>query len=111
MRGTLFWLLLWLVAVTVFAWSNQATTVTIKFWQWPVAEGPLGMIVIGAGVLGALLIYVTSLGHHVRQARQIRSLQESVRAHEARQAQPTLVARPPGSAVSPGSAEETRRLP
>lgn len=104
MRGTLFWLLLWLLAVTVFAWSNQATTVTVKFWQWPVAEGPLGMLLIGAGVLGALLTYVTSFAHHVRQARQIRSLEETIRANESRQSAPPLAARPPGSV------EETRRL-
>ena len=54
MGGTLFWLLLWLVVVTVFALSNL-TIETIRFWQWPVYTGPLGMIVVGAGVLGALL--------------------------------------------------------
>ena len=109
MRGTVFWLLLWLVAVTVFAWSNQATTVTVRFWQWSVAEGPLGMVVVGAGVLGALLTYASSLMHHARQARYIRSLEESVRAHETRPASPSPGGGPPVRPVSPGPAEETRR--
>jgi uncharacterized integral membrane protein len=107
-RGTLFWLLLWLVAVTVFAWSNQATIVTVRFWQWPVAEGPLGMVVIGAGVLGALLTYVSSLAHHVRQAQHIRSLEESIRAHETRPVPPLPAGGPAGRPIAPGPAEETR---
>jgi len=106
----MFWLLLWLVVITVFALSNLGTE-TVKFWQWPVYTGPLGMIVVGAGVLGALLTYLGSLAHHAGQARQIRALQETVRAHEARQAPPSPGG---GSAVAPasgGPAGEPRRLP
>ncbi len=108
MGGTMFWLLLWLVVITVFALSNL-TTETVKFWQWPVYTGPLGMIIVGAGVLGALLTYVGSLAHHAHQARQIRALHESVRTHEARQAPPSLGG---GASVAPasgGPAGEPRR--
>lgn len=105
---TLLWLLLLLVAVTVFALSNQ-TPVTVNFWQWPIYTGPLAMVVVGAGVLGVLLTYTSSLAHHVRQTRQIRSLQESVRAHEAREGPPARPVGPTPSPVPPGSAEETRR--
>lgn len=97
MGGTMFWLLLWLVVITVFALSNL-TTETVKFWQWPVYTGPLGMIIVGAGVLGALLTYVGSLAHHTHQARQIRALRESVRAHEAREVPPSLGG---GASVAP----------
>jgi uncharacterized integral membrane protein len=110
MGGTLFWLLLWLVVVTVFALSNL-TTETIRFWQWPVYTGPLGMIVVGAGVLGALLTYVGSLQHHVRQARQIRTLQGTVHEHEARQTPPVLGGGPAGAPMRSEPTEETRRFP
>ena len=110
MGGTLFWLLVWLVVVTVFALSNL-TTETIRFWQWPVYTGPLGMIVVGAGVLGALLTYVGSLQHHVRQARQIRTLQGTIQAHEARESPPTLGGGPSVAPTRSGPPEETRRLP
>ena len=102
MRATLFWLLVLLVAVTVFALSNPVT-VTVNFWQWPVYKGPLAMAVVGAGVLGALLTYVSSLAHHVHQARHIRNLEERLRGHEARQT-------PVPAAGAPGTAE-ARRLP
>jgi len=108
MGGTMFWLLLWLVVITVFALSNL-TIETVKFWQWPVYTGPLGMIIVGAGVLGAVLTYVGSLAHHAHQARQIRALHESVRAHEARQAPSSLGG---GASVAPasgGAAGEPRR--
>ena len=86
--GTAFWLLLWLVVITVFALSNSAT-VTVRFWQWTIVEGaPLGAVVVGAGVLGALMTYAGSFLHHLRQAQQIRSLQHRLREHEARQSPP-----------------------
>jgi uncharacterized integral membrane protein len=110
MGGTLFWLLLWLVVVTVFALSNL-TTETIRFWQWPVYTGPLGMIVVGAGVLGAVLTYVGSLQHHVRQARQIRTLQGTIHEHEAKQTPSALGGGPSVTPMRSGPTEETRRLP
>ena len=111
MRGTLFWLLAWLLAVTVFAWSNQATIVTVRFWQWPVAEGPLGMIVVAAGVLGALLTYVSSFAHHIRQARYIRTLEGNARAQATGPAPTSLAGGSPPRPVSPSPTEETRKLP
>ncbi len=110
MGGTVFWLLLWLVAITLFAMSNLKTE-TIMFWQWPVYTGPLGMVIVGAGVLGALLTYVGSLAHHVRQARQIRSLHETIRAHEARQAPASRAGEPGVSTLASGASQEPRRLP
>jgi uncharacterized integral membrane protein len=101
MGGALLWLVLVFIAATVFALSNSAP-VTVKFWQWPVFTGPLAIVVVGAGVCGALLTYLGSLLHHTRQAQQIRTLRESVKAHEARQAQ----AGPP---KTPATSPEPRR--
>jgi len=97
MGRTVLWLLLLLIAVTVFALSNP-TIVTVNFWQWPVYTGPLALVVIGAGVCGALLTYLGSLAHHMRQAQQIRSLRKSIQARETPMASP-----------SPGRPEETHR--
>ncbi len=67
-----------------------------------------GMIIVGAGVLGALLTYAGSLAHHTHQARQIRALHESVRAYEARQA-PSSLGGASAAPVSGGPAGEPRR--
>ena len=101
MGGTVFWLLLLFVVATIFALSN-VTPVTVNFWQWPVYKGPLAIVVVGAGVCGALLTYLGSLVHHTRQAQQIRNLRQSVQAHEARQAQASLP-------KTPATFPETRR--
>ena len=87
---------------TLLAPTPASATVTVKFWQWPVFTGPLAIVVVGAGVCGALLTYLGSLLHHTRQAQQIRTLRESVKAHEARQAQ----AGPP---KTPATSPEPRR--
>jgi uncharacterized integral membrane protein len=104
------WLLL-LVVVTTFALSNRMP-VTVSFWQWPIYNGPLAIIIVGAAVIGALLTYVSSVTHHLRQTQQIRSLQETVRAHEARQTQATPAQKPPTPPPSTPSRpiEDTRRL-
>lgn len=108
MGRMLFSLLVLLFIVTIFAVSNLGT-VTVNFWQITIVKDePLALVIVGAGVLGALVTYLASLAHHVRQARQIRSLEERVRAHETRQESPLG----PSAIVSPPAApaEETRKL-
>ena len=111
MGGTLLKWLVLLVVVTTFALSNRMP-VTVSFWQWPIYNGPLAIIIVGAAVIGALLTYVSSVTHHLRQTQQIRSLQESVRAHEAKHPQATPAQTSPMQAPSPPSrpTEDTRRL-
>ncbi|HLW59008.1 MAG TPA: LapA family protein [bacterium] len=109
MGRTLLFLVILLVVVTVFALSNLST-VTVNFWQVTVYSGPLALVIVGAGVIGALLTYLGSLGHHFRLARQIRTLEGRVRAHEPLDPHPSassLVTAPPPS----NPLEETRRLP
>jgi uncharacterized integral membrane protein len=109
MGRTLLFLVILLVVVTVFALSNLST-VTVNFWQVTVYSGPLALVIVGAGVIGALLTYLGSLGHHFRLTRQIRTLEGRVRAHEPLDPHPSassLVTAPPPSS----SLEETRRLP
>ena len=109
MGGTLLKWLVLLLVVTAFALSNQ-TPVTVSFWQWRIYNGPLAIIIIGAAVIGALLTYISSVTHHVRQAQKIRSLQESARTSEPRQEAPAQTSS--GQAPPPPSrpVEDTRRL-
>jgi uncharacterized integral membrane protein len=101
--GRWIWLLVLLVVVMLFTLSNQSV-VTVSFWQWPIYSGPLALVLVGAGILGALVTYFGSLSHHVRQSRRIRGLEERLRASESQQAP---VAPPPRSLPS----EEIRRTP
>lgn len=112
MGGTLLKWVVLLVVVTTFALSNRVP-VTVSFWQWPIYNGPLAIVIVGAAVIGALLTYLSSVTHHLRQGQHIRSLQESVRAHEARQAQTIPGQTAPMHAPPPASrpVEDTRRLP
>ena len=109
MGGTLLKWLVLLLVVTAFALSNRMP-VTVSFWQWPLYNGPLAIVIVAAAVIGALLTYISSVTHHLRQAQHIRSLQDSARAHEARQAVPTQTS--PAQAPPPPSrpVEDTRRL-
>ncbi|HKV43973.1 MAG TPA: LapA family protein [bacterium] len=109
MGRTLFSLLVLLVVVTIFALSNLSA-VTVNFWQVTVYTGPLALVIVGAGVIGALLTYLGSLGHHIRQARQIRTLEDRIRTPDPRDAHPSassLVTAPPASTPVEG----TRKLP
>src|SRR5579884_3924328 len=90
-----FWLVVVLVAVTVFALSNT-DTVTVRFWQWPLYTGPLALALIGSGVLGALAVFVASVARHARLGGQLRHLETRLRALEAGPSQ-GHAAPPPGS--------------
>jgi len=76
-RGILLLLVVLVVAVAIFVWSN-GDTVTVRFWQWPLVTASLGLIVIGAGVLGALLAFLGSLPRHARLGARSRELEQRV---------------------------------
>jgi len=99
------WLLFLLIVVMLFTLSNQGV-VTVSFWQWPIYSGPLALVVVGAAIVGALVTYLSSLPHHVRQGRRIRGLEERLRAHED---QRTSLSSAP--AATPAPSPETRRIP
>jgi uncharacterized integral membrane protein len=108
--GTLLKWLLLLLVVTAFALSNRAP-VTVSFWQWPIYTGPLAIVIVGAAVIGALLTYLSSVTHHVRQSQHIRSLQDTARAQEARPAAPTQASPTQAPPAPSRPVEDTRRLP
>ena len=99
------WLLFLLVVVMLFTLSNQGV-VTVCFWQWPIYSGPLALVVVGAAIVGALVTYLSSLPHHVRQGRRIRGLEERLRAHDDPR---TSLSSAPAATAAPSP--ETRRIP
>jgi uncharacterized integral membrane protein len=99
------WLLFLLIVVMLFTLSNQGV-VTVSFWQWPIYSGPLALVVVGAGIVGALVTYLSSLPHHVRQGRRIRGLEDRLRSHEDQRTAPSSG---PTATVAPSP--ETRRIP
>lgn len=105
MRGTVLWLLLLLLAVTIFALSNT-TPITVMFWQWPIYTGSLALAIVGAGVLGALLVFLPSLIRQGHLGSRIRELERALQPHEEAPG-PTA---PPDSSSS-GPVEDTRRFP
>jgi uncharacterized integral membrane protein len=110
---TLVWMLLLLAAVTIFTLSNPGV-VAVNFLQWELVRGPLGVVVIGAGVAGALLTYLAAVGHHIRLSRQIRRLQEGARPAAPVPVPPMPASSPPAAvpaAPRPRPPEEARGAP
>lgn len=70
-----------LFVVTIFALSNLEP-VTVRFWNWTIWTAPLSLVLAGAGVLGSLLTYLTSLLRHVYLARRIRDLEKKLAVPE-----------------------------
>jgi uncharacterized integral membrane protein len=106
MRGIVVWLILLLIAVTIFAISNTVL-VTVTFLQWTLYTGPLALAIVGAGVLGALLTFVSSLGRHGHLSSRIRELERRLREHDARPDEGAAGA-PPRTALD--EREGTRRI-
>lgn len=109
MPGAVVSLILLLLAVTVFALSNTAA-VTVMFWQWPIYTGSLALVIIGAGVLGALLTLLPALLRQHHLGWRIRDLERRLRAHEAVQAPGAPPPSSPEGESAPGPVEDTRRF-
>jgi uncharacterized integral membrane protein len=93
MRATVVWLVLILLAATIFALSNT-NPVTVAFWQWPIYTGPLALVIVGAGVLGALLTLLPSLARQSHLGWRIRDLERRLQVHETDR-MPTPAGSPP----------------
>ena len=95
--------MLLLVVVAGFTASNLGS-VTLLFWRWPMLAAPLAFVVIGAGVLGALLVLFVSWPRHRHLGARIRELEGRLRILEA----------PPRDAPSAAygtRSDDTRRFP
>jgi uncharacterized integral membrane protein len=120
MRAMVVWLIVLLLAVTIFALSNTGT-VDVRFWQWTIYSGPLAMAVIGAGVLGALFMLLPALARHSHLSGRVRDLERQMKARGTIQSPASPPARrdpeqagddPPGPPRPPfGRIDDTRRLP
>lgn len=111
MRGMIWWMIVLLLAVTIFALSNT-TQVTVMFWQWPVYTGSIALTIVGAGVIGALLTLLPALLRQAHLGERIRELERERRAREAGHREPDRPEPAPGpSSPSSSRAEDTRRFP
>ncbi len=119
MRGMIWWLLVLLLAVTIFALSNTAQ-VTVMFWQWPIYTGSLALAVVGAGLIGALATLLPALLRQSHLGGRIRELERARRGQEETASSPA--ASGPGTGYPPSSSstgtteptgriDDTRRFP
>ncbi|HEV2439690.1 MAG TPA: LapA family protein [bacterium] len=112
MRGRFVLLVVVFLAATVFALSNTSV-VTVMFWQWPIYTGSLALAIVGTGVLGALLAFLTSLARHAHLRGRVHDLERRLAAHQpAPSAAPDTppAGTPPGTHTAPSDLGQTRRL-
>ncbi len=76
--------LLLLAAVTVFSLSNH-DQVTLRFLAWQL-QTSVALAVVGAAVLGGLLVFVSSVFGQQHLRARLREVQARLREIEARQA-------------------------
>ncbi len=103
MRMILLGLVVILVLVTLFTLSNTMT-VPVMFLQYTLYKGQLALVLVGAGVLGALLAYLPSLIRQAHLTGRIRELERALSAQETSQA---VVAEVPESVDESGSLDES----
>ena len=82
MSGFTVFALILFAAVTAFALTNPMS-VTVRFLMWN-AEMSLALAVIGAAVVGGLLVFVSSVVGQQHLRARIREVQARVRELEAR---------------------------
>ncbi|MDR7417555.1 MAG: LapA family protein [Armatimonadota bacterium] len=88
---TLFALVL-LAVVTLFALSNPEP-IALRFLAWRL-ESTLAIVVIGAAIVGAFLVFVSNLIGQRQLRGRIRELQARVRELEARVAESPQTSKP-----------------
>ncbi len=82
MSGFTVFALILFAAVTAFALANPMP-VTVRFLMWT-AEMSLALAVIGAAVVGGILVFVSSVVGQQHLRARIREVQARVRELEAR---------------------------
>ena len=98
-------LLLLLVVIAGFTASNLSP-ITLMFWRWPLIVAPLSLIVVGAAVLGAIVVMFISWPGPRHLRARIRDLEGRLRVLEV---QPREVQ--PREAPPAAGQDDTRRFP
>ena len=65
-------------ALTIVALQNMSTEVQFMLFTWSTPRIPLGILVLVAFLLGALVLYIVSLLSAVQDRREVRRLQRRV---------------------------------
>ena len=73
-----------LAAATIFALQNPAT-VTLRFVTWSLTT-TLALAIVGAAVLGGLIVYIASLFSHGELRARLRSAEARLREGERERA-------------------------
>lgn len=74
--------LLFAILIAIFALQNTEM-VHVRLFVWE-HEASLVLIVLGSAMLGAMLVFLASLGPRIRRAREARQLEQAVQSQGER---------------------------
>lgn len=87
--------------ITLVAVQNLSNTTQLEVLIWQAPALPAGLLILGAFILGALLLYLSSVGAAISDRKQIRKLRQRVKELEQQQVQaPNAMMPPQGPAGS-----------
>lgn len=61
--------------LAVLTWQNLTTTIQLTFWQWTSPAISIGLLLLGAFLLGSLIFYLLNVAAARRDKKTIRELQ------------------------------------
>src|ERR1700730_12009653 len=80
--------------LTVLAIQNLATSVHITLFVWQSPGLPVGVLLVGAFLLGAVLLYLVSALSAMRERRELKGLRKRVAEMEKEKEKATVVQAP-----------------
>ncbi|WP_157506367.1 lipopolysaccharide assembly protein LapA domain-containing protein [Ktedonobacter racemifer] len=81
--------------ITLVAVQNLSNTTQLEVLIWQAPALPAGLLILGAFILGALLLYLSSVGSAISDRKQIQKLRQRVKELEQQQAQQAQSPQPP----------------
>ncbi|GHO67042.1 hypothetical protein KSC_059340 [Ktedonobacter sp. SOSP1-52] len=87
--------------ITLVAVQNLSNTTQLEVLIWQAPALPAGLLILGAFILGALLLYLSSVGSAISDRKQIRKLSQRVKELEQKQAQPPQPPQAPSAMMPP----------
>ncbi|GHO73700.1 hypothetical protein KSD_14710 [Ktedonobacter sp. SOSP1-85] len=87
--------------ITLVAVQNLSNTTQLEVLIWQAPALPAGLLILGAFILGALLLYLSSVGSAISDRKQIRKLRQRVKELEQQQAQSSQPPQAPSAMMPP----------
>jgi uncharacterized integral membrane protein len=105
-EGIVFYLVLVMIVlaggvITLVAVQNLSNTTQLEVLIWQSPALPAGLLILGAFILGALLLYLSSVGSAASDRKQIRKLRQRVKELEQQQAQSPQPPQAPSAMMPP----------